>query len=105
MTLPEIITYFNTGGSYEGFAKSQGLQGDADAIELFAQKPFGLNSKIEFFSAEATAGQSEYSYNGSEFYSLFELTYLLNAIKEAERKDTPDIDLALRLLDYAGSTK
>lgn len=100
MTLPEIITYFNNGGSYENFMKSRGLAA-ADGVALYAQKPFGLNSKIEFFSEGETAGMAEHSYNGSEFANLFDFTYLLNAIREAERNDVDEITLTLRLFDYA----
>lgn len=101
MTLPEIITYFNNGGSYENFMKSCGFAADADNVALYAQKPFGLNSKIEFFSEGETAGMAEHSYNGSEFANLFDFTYLLNAIREAERNDVDEITLTLRLFDYA----
>ncbi len=101
MTLPEIITYFNNGGSYENFVKSCGFAADADNVALYAQKPFGLNSKIEFFSEGETAGMAEHSYNGSDFYRLFEFTYLLNAIREAGRNELDDIALTLRLLEQA----
>ncbi len=102
MTLPELINYFWIGNSYEDFCKPRGLNCDADAVEIFAQKPFGLNSKLEFFKEEETAGKTQYNYNGSEFYSLFNFYYFLNAVREGEKNDTlTDIDLALRLLDLA----
>ncbi|KOS06068.1 hypothetical protein AM493_08470 [Flavobacterium akiainvivens] len=102
MTLPELINYFWIGNTYEDFCKPRGLNCDAYAIEIFAQKPFGLNSKLEFFKEEETAGKTQYSYNGSEFYSLFNFYYFLNAVREGEKNETlTDIDLALRLLDFA----
>jgi hypothetical protein len=102
MTLPELINYFWTGNSYEDFCKTKNLNCDADAVEIFAQKPFGLNSKLEFIKEEETAGKTQYTYNGSEVYSLFNFYYFLNAVREGESIDNlTDIDLALRLLDIA----
>ena len=106
MTLPELINYFRTDCSYDNFCKTQNLDCDAEVIEIYAQKPFGLNSKLEFFTIGETAGKIQYSYNGSEFYNLFDFIYFLNVIKEAEmsqNESITDIDLALRLLDYAES--
>jgi hypothetical protein len=102
MTLPELINYFSTGGSYDEFSKMQRLDSDAEAVEIYMPKPFGLNSKLEFFKTEETGGKTEYYYNGSEFYSFFNFYYFLNAIKEAQRNQNQsmtDIDIALRLLD------
>lgn len=102
MTLPELINYFWMGNTYEDFCKIQGIKSEAEAIEIFAQKPFGLNSKLEFFKGDETAGKMQYSYNGAEFYSLFNFYYFLNAVREGEKNETQtDINLALRLLDFA----
>lgn len=105
MTLPELIEYFKEdGNTYQSFCRWQNLDSDAEAIELFMQKPFGLNNKVEFFRVEETAGRTQYSYNGSEFYNLFDFYYFLNAVKESERPENSyltDIDLALKLIDYA----
>ncbi|MES2487396.1 MAG: hypothetical protein V4581_15800 [Bacteroidota bacterium] len=104
MTLPDLINYFWEDNSYEDFCKTQHIDCDADEIEIYMPKPFGLNSKLEFFKVEATAGKHQYDYNGSEFYSLFNFYYFLNAVKEAEKNNAmTDIDLSLRLLDYAES--
>lgn len=106
MTLPELITYFKSDdNTYETFCKMQRLDCDADAVEIYMPKPFGLNGKLEFFTADETAGKAAYSYNGSEFYSLFNFYYFLNAVKDSERpenKSLTEIDLALRLLGNAG---
>jgi len=106
MTLPELITYFKSDdNTYEDFCKMQRLDSDAEAVEIYMPKPFGLNSKLEFFTADETAGKQQHSYNGSEFYSLFNFYYFLNAVKDSERpenKSLTEIDLALRLLDNAG---
>jgi len=105
MTLPELITYFKSDdNTFDDFCKMQRLDSDAEAIEIYMPKPFGLNNKLEFFRVEETAGKKQYSYNGSEFYSLFNFYYFLNVIKDSERPENnylTDIDLALRLLDYA----
>lgn len=102
MTLPELINYFWMGNTYEDFCKTTGIKSEAEAIEIFAQKPFGLNSKLEFFKEDAIAGKTEYSYNGADFYSLFNFYYFLNAVQEGEKNETlTDIDLSLRLLDFA----
>ena len=105
MTLPELITYFKSDDNiYEDFRKLQNLDTDAEAVEIYMPKPFGLNGKLEFFTADETAGKAQYSYNGSEFYSLFNFYYFLNVIKDSERPENKyltDIDLALRLIDNA----
>jgi hypothetical protein len=105
MTLPELINYFKVeDGTYEDFCRMQRLDGDAESIEIYMPKPFGLNSKLEFFKTEETGGKMQYSYNGSVFYNLFNFYYFLSAIKESERdenKAVSEIDLTLRLLDYA----
>ncbi|WP_116789414.1 hypothetical protein [Flavobacterium psychrotrophum] len=105
MTFPELINYFREeDGTYESFCKMQRLDGDAESVEIYMPKPFGLNSKLEFFKTDETGGKPQYSYNGSAFYNLFNFYYFLNALKESERDDNKvvsDIDLTLRLLDYA----
>lgn len=102
MTLPELIQYFRNDGDYTSFCKMQRLDKDAEAIEIYAAQPFGLNSKLEFLAIEETAGRTPYSYNGNEVHSLFDFYYFINAVNEAFRDETKsDIDIALRLLDYA----
>lgn len=102
MTLPELIHYFTEGNTYEDFCKAQGLNKFAE-VEIYMQKPFGINGKVEFFKIEETAGRVEYTYNGSEFYVLCGFPYFLNAVKAADSGDdfVNEIDLALRLIDYA----
>lgn len=104
MSLPELIEYFRNDGTYEGFCKLHRLESDADVTEIYMQKPYGLNNKLEFFKVEETAGKKLYNYNGSDFNYLFDFNYFLSAVKEADRpasRLTTDIDLALRLIDYA----
>jgi hypothetical protein len=102
MTLTDLINHFKEGGSYEAFCNMQRLNIDADTLEIYMPKPFGLNSKLEFFKGDVTAGKSPYDYNGAEFYKLFDFFYFLNIIKRTPLNESmTDIDLALRLLDYA----
>ena len=102
MTLTDLINHFNEGGSYEAFCNTQRLNSDAESLEIYMPKPFGLNSKLEFFKGDITGGKSPYDYNGAEFYKLFDFSYFLNAIKKMNlNKSVTDIDLALQLLDYA----
>jgi hypothetical protein len=102
MTLPELINYFREDGStYEGFCKMQRLDADIESVEMYMPKPFGLNGKLEFFKVEETAGKSPYEYNGSEFYNMFDFYYFMNIIKDPRNENMADIDLALRLIDYA----
>ncbi len=102
MTLPELIHYFTEGNTYDDFCKAQGINRFAE-VEIYMQKPFGINGKVEFFKIEETAGRVEHYYNGSEFYVLFGFQYFLNAVKEADQGDdfVNEIDLALKLIDYA----
>jgi len=104
MSLPELIQYFRNGGTYDGFCKLHRIDSDEDVTEIYMQKPYGLNNKLEFFKVDETAGKKQYSYNGSDFYYLFDFYYFLSAVKEADRPQSAsitDIDLALRLLDNA----
>jgi len=102
MTLIDLINHFKEGGSYEAFCNIQRINSDMEALEIYMPKPFGLNSKLEFFKADATGGKSPYDYNGTEFYKLFDFFYFLNITKQAFRNQSiTDIDLALRLLDQA----
>jgi len=101
MTLPDLINHFREGGSYEAFCKTARLDSNAENLTIYMPKPFGLNSKLEFFDADQTAGKSPYAYNGSEFYNLFDFYYFMNIMKDNRNEALSDIDLALRLLDYA----
>jgi len=102
MTLPDLINHFMEGGSYESFCKTARLDSDAEALTIYMPRPFGLNSKLEFFTLNETAGKSPFDYNGSEFYNLFDFYYFLNVVKEAQRNPLiTDVDLALKLLDQA----
>ena len=102
MTLPELIHYFTEGNTYDDFCKAQGINRFAE-VEIYMQKPFGINGKVEFFKIEETAGRVEHYYNGSEFHVLFGFQYFLNAVKEVDKGDdfVNEIDLALKLIDYA----
>lgn len=102
MTLPELIHYFTEGNTYEDFCKAQGLNKYAE-IEIYMQRPFGINGKVEFFKIEETAGKVQHYYNGSEFYNLFDFSFFLNAVKEADSCDdfVNEIELSLKLIDHA----
>ncbi|TRW24685.1 hypothetical protein FMM05_09245 [Flavobacterium zepuense] len=102
MTLIDLIDHFKEGGSYEAFCNIQRINSDMEALEIYMPKPFGLNSKLEFFKTDVTAGKSPFNYNGAEFYKLFDFFYFLNITKRTLLNESmTDIDLALRLLDYA----
>jgi len=102
MTLIDLINHFKEGGSYEAFCNIQRLNSNMEDLEIYMPKPFGLNSKLEFFKVDVTAGKSPYDYNGAEFYKLFDFFYFLNLVKQAHLNESmTEIDLALRLLDYA----
>ena len=102
MTLPELIHYFTEGNTYEDFCKAQGINRFAE-VEIYMQKPFGINGKVELFKMEETSGKALYNYNGADFYNLFGVNYFMNAVKEADKGDdfVNEIDLALKLIDYA----
>ncbi|MFP5438752.1 MAG: hypothetical protein ACLGH8_13280 [Bacteroidia bacterium] len=102
MTLPELIHYFTEGNTYEDFCKAQGLNKYAE-IEIYMQRPFGINGKVEFFKIEETAGKVQHYYNGSEFYNLFDFSFFLNAVKEADSGDdfVNEIELSLKLIYHA----
>jgi len=104
MRLVELIQYFRQGGSYEQFCLSHSLKPDAEAVEIYMEKPFDLNNQLAFFEIEKTNGSIEFSANGLMYYSLFDFYYFLDVIKESNRIDSKTLtteEIARKLLFFA----
>lgn len=102
MKLVDLVAYFRNGGTFEDFCKTQALDAGAEVIEIYAQSPVGLESKLRFFPLEETGGQTEVVSDGAKYQSLFDFFYFLEAIGEPKSLESPeDAALAQMLLSYA----
>lgn len=104
MKFIDLVKYFRNGGTYETFCRENGLNVEAEVIEIYTKKPFSIDNELAFFAIEDTDGLIEYSYNGEMYYNLWDLLYFQEAIEESktgEHKSTSDEKLAQLLYNYA----
>ena len=104
MILPELIHYFRTNGNKEEFFKIHSLNSESEVIEIYMQKPFNSNNKIEFFEIEQTEGKIEFIINNIKYYNIIDFYYFFDFITESqslEQKTTTDEELAQILLSYS----
>ncbi len=104
MKLVELISYFRNGGSFEDFCQSQSLDIDSEVVEIYMEKPYGIENRLAFFESEKTDNAIEHTFNGVKYYNLFDFYYFLDAIEESnsgENASLKDIELAQRLFNYA----
>lgn len=104
MKLIELVAYFRKGGSFEGFCNEKSLDIEAEVVEIYMEKPFNLDNKLEFFEIEKTKGNIRYVSNGVVYFNLFDFYYFLDAIEESHEvgyKSISNDELAERLLHYA----
>lgn len=104
MKLIELVDYFREGNSYEGFCQSQSLNVASEVVEIYMEKPFSIDNDLAFFEIENTEGKMEYTFNGVQYFNLFDFYYFLDAIEESnndENVSLADDIIAKRLYDYA----
>lgn len=104
MNLLQLVSYFRMGGSFEVFCQQQSLNIDSEAIDIFMEKPLGINKGLTFSELEKSDGKIELTKNGIEYYYLFDFHYFLDAIEESiadEHKEKSDIELSQILLHFA----
>jgi hypothetical protein len=102
MKLIQLISYFRSGGTFEGFCKAQALNAEAEVIEIYAQKPVSLDSQLGFFPIEETQGHVEFEFEGLQYQNLFDFFYFLDVIDDIKGNLLPgDVELAQNLLSYA----
>lgn len=102
MQLVDLITYFRRGGASADFCTAQGLDAEAEVIEIYAQKPVSLESELGFFPIEETEGRVDFSCAGISYESLFDFFSFQEMIRDLQGNDEPtDLELARQLLGYA----
>jgi len=104
MDLIDLIDLFRKGFEFENFCEQHSLDSESDAIEIFAKKPFGINSHLYFFEMEETNGMIEYEYEGQKLHNLFDFFYFLDVIDELSlpiNKELSNEDLAKKLISYS----
>lgn len=103
MTLTEIITYFKENRSKDEFFKNHHLDIESEVVEIYMQKPFSLDNKIEFLEIEKTKGTIEFDINDVKYYNLIDMYSFIDFIKnsmESPNYNLTDAQLAKILLDY-----
>lgn len=103
MNLVDVVSFFRTGGTYSSFCSKYGLNKDAEAIEFYMEKPFGLDKDVVFFEIEETKGRTCYKFNDVEYHNLFDIYYFLDVIEESMNEENISISdeaLGKKLLDY-----
>ena len=102
MKLIDLVAYFRRGGSFEDFCKKHALNAESEVIEIYAQIPASLESRLGFFPIEETGGQAEFLSNGVKYQTLFDFFYFLEVIEDSKRqKALEDAELAQKLMSYA----
>ena len=102
MKLIDLVSYFRSGGTFEGFCSARALNVDSEVIEIYAQKPVNLDSDLGFFPIEETGGRIEFQSEGSQYQNLFDFFYFLDVIEDLKESSIPgNEELAQQLLSYA----
>lgn len=102
MKLLELITFFREGGTYEQFCTDQTLDYNSEVIEIYAEEPLSVDSKLGFFAIEETEGRIQFQSDGLLYHNLFDFYYFLDVIEEF--KDNSKLEasvLADKLFSYA----
>lgn len=103
MTLIELINYFRKNGNQEEFFKDNSLNLESEVVEIYMQKPFNIENKIELFEIEKTNGKIEFEFNNVKYYNLIDFYYFLDFIEDSKtkvNKNPTDLKLAEILLNY-----
>lgn len=102
MKLIDLISYFRSGGTFQDFCKTHGLNAESEVIDIYAVKPANLDSQLGFFPIEETEGHVEFLAQGLAYQNLFDFFYFLDVIKDVRDSSQPeDAELARVLLTYA----
>jgi hypothetical protein len=102
MQLIDLVTYFRHEGNFEDFCKQHALNAESEVIEIYAQVPAGLESRLGFFPIEETEGQAEFLSDGVRYQTLFDFFYFLEVIKDANTQESlKDAELAQILMSCA----
>ena len=102
MKLIDLIDYFRGESSFDEFCKRNDLSSESEAIEIFAEQPVTLNSRLGFFPIEETNGRIEIEKDGKAYRNLFSFFYFLDAIDEAKQMEgMENEELAGKLFSYA----
>lgn len=102
MKMIDLVAYFRSGGTFDEFCKTQALDSGSEVIEIYAQTPVSLESRLGFFPIEETGGLAEVVSDGIKYQTLFDFFYFLEAIGELKGRESPgDAELAQILVSYA----
>ena len=102
MKLVDLVSEFRLGRSFEDFCETLSLNAESEAIEIYAEEPVSIDSRLGFFAIEETGGRVRYLSNHVKYQNLFDFVYFIESRKSADAGRYPkDADLAKVLLSYA----
>ena len=102
MNFIDLVSFFRKNNSLEDFCQKNNLDNDSEVIEIYMQKPFGVNNELSFFEIEKTDGRIAYLSNGIMYYELLDMYHFREYVLAFPKKLT-DEQIAIRLLDYANN--
>lgn len=101
MNLINLVFFFRAGYSIDDFHQMNNLNKESEVIEIYMQKPFGIENELSFFEFEKAEGKIEYSSNGIVYHNLLDMHYFMDMVSEFLKTSLTDEDIALRTLNYA----
>jgi hypothetical protein len=102
MRLVDLIAFFRQGRTFEDFCIVNGVNTESEVIEIYAQDPINLDSKLGFFPIEETDGQIKYQSGTLIYHNLFDFFYFLEVIKSVKSNEgISNEELAQKLFSYA----
>ena len=100
----DLVKYFRLDGSFEKFCKDNSLNIDSEVIEIYGIPPLNMDSELGFFPVELTKGQVNYRSGDTDYISLFDFFFFMDAVKESKNEHNQhfsDIEIAEKLMGYA----